>query len=140
MPSFNVIVRERQGGKTEALLAESSARGTVIVCHSKKEAERLKSYAESKGYPIPDPISFFEDSAFRNKRQEYSIDNLDLIIETLLQNKFGKVCSVTMSESYTDSCERLAVYLTKEERQELEAYRALGSVDTIREALMRPVE
>lgn len=84
---MQIIVQDRQSGKTDDLVKQSnSIGGSYIVCHSKQEAIRISTRAFEMGYTINYPITFPE---FLNKNYDstsiscFLIDNAEVLLQEL---------------------------------------------------------
>lgn len=87
-----LIVRERQKGKTEKLIKMSAKRGARIVTNNTRMCKNILQKASKMGYTIPEPITYYQ--------AEHSQPNEPLLlddVEIYLLNKFTGVEAITMS-------------------------------------------
>lgn len=87
-----LIVRERQKGKTEKLIKMSAKRGARIVTNNKRMCQNILQKAGKMGYTIPEPITYYQ--------AEQSPPNEPLLLDDLeiyLFNKFAGVEAMAMS-------------------------------------------
>ncbi len=87
-----LIVRERQRGKTEKLIKMAAKRGARIVTNNTRMCKNILQKARKMGYTIPEPITYY--------RAEQSPPNEPLLlddVEIYLFNKFYGVEAITMS-------------------------------------------
>lgn len=87
-----LIVRERQKGKTEKLIKMAAKRGARIVTNNKIMCQNILQKAGKMGYTIPEPITYHQ--------AEQSPPNEPLLLDDVdiyLLNKFMGVEAMTMS-------------------------------------------
>lgn len=87
-----LIVRERQKGKTEKLIKMSAKRGARIVTNNTRMCKNILQKASKMGYTIPEPITYYE-AEHNQPNEPLLLDDVDIY----LLNKFYGVEAITMS-------------------------------------------
>jgi hypothetical protein len=84
---MKIIIKPTGQGKTTELIKISAEKHFHIVCHSKKECERISNSAQSMKLDIPYPITFneFLEANYYGKgiRKGFLIDNADMLLRSI---------------------------------------------------------
>lgn len=83
---MEIILRGKSQGKTTDLIVKAAKDFLHIVCHSKREANRLLEQARDMNLDIPFPITIdeFIKGKFYNKEiKGFCIDNVEFLLQKL---------------------------------------------------------
>ena len=99
---MNLVLRPRQSGKTTDLILKSRKTGSVIVCMSRKEVDRIYGIACNMDLIIPEPITYdqFLDKSTVSTRniQSVLIDNCEYFLQYVCP---CRVEAISMSTTIT---------------------------------------
>lgn len=93
---MDVIIANRQEGKTTTLIKQSSTTGAIIVCPTSEMCKYVMFKAEEMQLEIPEPISFNQFLYSRkNRNDHFLIDELSLCLSPM------NVDTATLNKSHT---------------------------------------
>lgn len=91
---MEIILKNRQSGKTTDLIRKCALDGGYIVCNSIKEAHRIFEQSKKMKVNIPLPITyneFLNGHYYAQGIETVYIDNADLFLQSISKVKIGAI-------------------------------------------------